>query len=340
LGEEGEAGMEKVKWKVGKVIDAHSHYRGREPVEHYLKIIELAGYTKVCLLGGTVQGGSAFELKKKQPGQFYNFAQVEHDPAKVKLGDGAYLVKQVEQLMDMGFDGLKMMEGKPAYRKESKKVGADFMPLALDHRYFHPFWEYLQDRSIPITMHLADPVDWWKGEDPKTAMYRGMEPQEEYFRQAISFMYRYPRLRMTFAHFMFMGPQLDRLGDLFSRFQLMRVDMAMADEYLYYMSDNPEKSRDFCIKWQDRILYGTDISDHNSLRHGRSKAEILRLFLETDETFVNIVQEAMNMQPKRGSNGRLEMHGLNLPVDVLEKILALNFEEFAGKEPKAVAKRP
>ena len=134
-----------------------------------------------------------------------------------------------------------------------------------------------------------------------------------------------------------MGPQLDRLGELFARFPGMRVDMAMGQEFLYYLSDDPDKAREFYITWQDRILYGTDISDHNSLRLARAKAETLRLFLETDETFVNLTSAAMDRPPSVGSNGRVELHGLSLPQDVLERVMWRNFEEFAGEAPKPLS---
>ena len=320
--------MDRVIWKVGRVIDAHSHFRGKEPVPHYYEILDLAGHDRVCLLGGTAKDSETLARKRERPDRFYCFGQVVHHPDQVSRGDGGYLVKQVEALMAMGYDGLKMMEGKPQFRKLSATPAPGYVPLALDHRYFEPLWTALEERQTPITLHLADPIDWWTAPG---ALYRdGYEPQEEYFRQAIACLERHPRLRINFAHFMYMAPHLDRLVEWFGRFPNMRVDMAMGDEFLYYLSDDPDRAREFYIRWQDRILYGTDISDHNSLRHGRAKAEILRLFLETDETFVNIVQEAMGRPPSKGSNGRLELRGLHLPQAVLEKVLALNFEAFAG----------
>lgn len=315
--------MERIRWKVGKVIDAHVHYRHREPVAHYNQILDLVAYTKANILTGW--GEKELDRKREQPGKFYTFGMLPHDPAKLEAGDGAYRAELLEKQMARGYDGVKMMEGKPAWSQQWKTP-------PIDHDYFRPFWEKAEAMDVPITMHMADPVDyWWPG---KEGSYANLPPQEECFRQTEAVLKRHPKLRIAFAHFLFLSPHLDRLGDLFARFPKMRVDMALADEYLYYCSDNPEKSREFFIRWKDRILYGTDISDHNSLRLAHAKAEMIRLFLETDETFTSLRDKAGDQPPTPGSNGRTELHGLYLPQDALECILWRNFEAFAGAQPR------
>jgi len=330
---------ETIRWKVGKVIDAHVHFRGVEPVPHFYRILDIVGYDKVCILGGTAEGGPALERKADQSARFYAFGRLQHDRDKARRGDGAYLVGQVEQMRALGYDGLKMLEGKPSLRGGTA-TAQDWAPWTLDHRYYAPLWEALEALDRPVTLHVADPVDWWNSADPAVAIYRTEAPQESFFQEAIAVLERHPRLRINFAHFLFMGPQLDRMGDLLSRFPGMRVDMAMGDEFLYYLSDDPERARDFFIRWQDRILYGTDISDRNSLRHAWAKAATLRRFLETGDAFVNPTQEALGQPPQRGSNGRLELRGLDLPPEVLGRVLALNFEAFAGANPMLLPRSP
>ena len=43
--------MDTLKWKVSRVIDAHSHYLGVEPVAHYNRLLEQAGHTHVNIIG-------------------------------------------------------------------------------------------------------------------------------------------------------------------------------------------------------------------------------------------------------------------------------------------------
>jgi predicted TIM-barrel fold metal-dependent hydrolase len=224
-----------------------------------------------------------------------------------------------------------MYEGHPGGR-------ISWMPHKLDHGYFKPFWEFMAEHKVPITSHLANPVEYWKDESLKDA-YKNGAPQEEYFRQAEAVLEKYPTLQISYAHFMFMGPQLDRLGKLFARFPGLRVDLAPGGEYFYYLSDNVSKAREFFIQWQDRILLGTDISDRNAMRLAHAKTDVHRLFLETDETFVLPSSTAMDQPPAAGSNGRTELKGLNLPLAVLEKIMGNNFEVFAGKDPKPLPQK-
>ncbi|MCD6392075.1 MAG: amidohydrolase family protein [Planctomycetes bacterium] len=307
---------------VDRVIDAHVHFRHREPVEHFNAILDLVNYAQANILTGWEP--NSLDRKREQPARFYTFGMLPHDPTKLAAGDGAYRVGLLEDLVAKGYDGVKMMEGKPAWRQQ-------FKTPAIDDDYFRPFWEKAVALDVPITMHMADPVDYWWESRPDS--YCHLDPQEECFRQTEAVLTRHPNLRITFAHFLFMGPQLNRLGDLFARFPTMRVDMALADEYLYYCSDDPETTRAFFITWQDRILYGTDISDHNSLQLAHGKAEMIRLFLETDQTFTSLRDKASGNPPRPGSNGRTELHGLALPVEVLDKVLGRNFESFAGRMP-------
>lgn len=318
--------MEQIRWKVNKIVDAHVHYRHREPAAHFNKILDMVGYARANILTGWEP--QSLDRKREQPDRFYTFGMIPHDPEKLAAGDGAYRPALLEQLVAKGYDGVKMMEGKPAWNQQWKTP-------PIDHDYFRPFWEKAVDLDVPITMHMADPLDFWWPATPNS--YCNLAPQEECFRQTEAVLKRHPSLRITFAHFLFMAPQLDRLADWFGRFPMMRVDMAIGDEFLYYLSDDPQKARNFYITWQDRILYGTDISDHNSLQLAHAKAEMLRRFLETDETFTSLRDKAYGTAPVPWSNGRTELHGLQLPLEVLEKVLGRNFEAFAGSVPKPLA---
>ena len=230
-----------------------------------------------------------------------------------------------EKMLEIGYDGIKMMDGKPYMRRT-------WQPLGVNHPYFNEYWKRAEELDVPITIHCVDPIDYWSPDHPDD--YRDLGTQEDFFQQPLEVLERHPDLRISFAHFFFMGPDLERLGRLFDTYPKMHVDMAMGQEFLYYMSDDPDASRDFCIKYSDRIMHGTDISDRNSLKHGWSKAETLRLFLETDEDFDNLIYEGMGQTPVPGSNGRLKLHGLQLPQDALDNIMWRNFEEFAGPVPR------
>mgnify|MGYP006295159415 CR=1 FL=1 len=317
--------MQKIEWKVDKVHDSHVHYRSREPLEHFVSLLDQASVDKANILGG--RDASCVDRKRAYPGRLYVFGMLTHEAEKVEAGDGEYLVGQVDTIMGWGCDGLKMMAGKPQRRRE-------WMPLDIDHDYFTPLWTKCEADQVPITIHQADPINWWDKDREKS--YHDLPPQEHFHQQAINVMERHPNLRMNFAHFLYLSPQLDRLGDLFGRFPQMRVDLALGDEWLYYCSDDPDKSREFFITWADRIMYGTDTSDHNSPELAWAKAENIRRMFETDQTFHNLRHVVMGREPVPESNGRVELVGMDLPLEVEAKVMATNFEEFAGAEPRPV----
>jgi len=323
--------QEPIRWKVPNVIDAHTHYSGREPIAHYLDNLALCGHHQGVVLtfytvprkdaGAYTYEHAALFQAPPYARRFYLFGGLSHDVEQVARGAGRCLAPQVGALRAAGFAGVKMMEGSPYYKKD--------LPHALDHEYFRPFWEAAEAAGMPITMHLANPVDYWQSES-MAATHRDAAPQEEYFRQAEAVLAAHPRLRINFAHFMFMGPNLRRLGRLFAQYPEMRVDLAPGHEYLYYLSDDVAGARDFFIRWQDRILYGTDVSDVNSLKLARAKAEQVRLFLETDGAFPSPYALAIGKPEMAGSNGRVELQGLALPLPVLEKILCGNVQTWLG----------
>lgn len=331
--------MEPIRWRVDNVIDAHTHYRGEEPIAHYLANLAMVNHAQGIILtcrGNAVEDGGGDAIYrfardfKTGPlaGRFYVYGGLQHDPQRIAQGDGRDFPRQVDVLMSRGLDGIKMMEGSPYWKQ--------WLPHPLDHEYFRPFWAAAEDQQVPITLHLANPMECWRVEENRE-IYRDAEPQEEYFRQAEAVLSAHPRLRITFAHFMFMGPQLERLGRLFGRYPEMRVDLAMGHEYMYYLSDDVVRAREFFIRWQDRILYGTDVSDRNSTHLARAKADQVRLFLETDRAFTSQTSIAMGKPPLVESNGRSELHGLNLPTEALTKILCGNVQALLGKTPKILA---
>lgn len=336
--------MEPIRWRVANVVDAHSHYRGDEPIAHYLENLAMAGHTQVVILTcrGNAQedgGGDAVYRffpdfqRAPQAGRFFVYGGLLHTRDGIARGDGRDFPRQVRELQARGFAGIKMMEGSPYWKS--------WLPHPLDHEYFRPFWDAAEETRVPITLHLANPISSWRSDAPADrAMYRDAEPQEEYFRQAEAVLAAHPRLRITFAHFMFLAPQLDRLSRLFGRYPEMRVDLAMGHEYMYYLSDDVPKARQFFIQWADRILYGTDVNDRNSTRLARAKADQVRLFLETDQTFTSQTSIAMNQPPLVESNGRSELHGLNLPQNVLEKILRDNALSLLGTAPRRLGDVP
>ena len=87
----------------------------------------------------------------------------------------------------------------------------------------------------------------------------------------------------------------------------------------------------FFIKYQDRIIFGTDIMKLAEIKTSMNRVWVVRNFLESSKEFYT---------PK-GSEEILFWHkepfcGLGLPENVLRKIYYGNFQKMWGKKPRKV----
>ena len=81
-------------------------------------------------------------------------------PAKAEEMVGMSLVEQLEELTEIGFDGIKMLEGKPNLYK---KVGSP-----LDGELFEPVFERMEKEGTYILMHAIDPHSFWTDDNEES----------------------------------------------------------------------------------------------------------------------------------------------------------------------------
>ena len=119
---------------------------------------------------------------------------------------------------------------------------------------------------------------------------RAFRRNSKYSRRAITGVRaKYPNLRMVGVHLGSMEKNLDEIMRHFNQFPNFAVDVAARMDYL--MIAPREKTRDFFIKNQDRILYGTDLdliptaNIHESLKEWKATYARDWKFLATDKTF-------------------------------------------------------
>jgi hypothetical protein len=103
------------------------------------------------------------------------------------------------------------------------------------------------------------------------------------------------------------------------------IPFAAALEMLHNFTKRPEEARDFFLKYQDRIIFGTDFAPGGL----PSRIWVVRNFLETDEEF-HVPTDERLFWPDH----RTMIRGLALPREVLDKIYAGNFRRVAGPEPR------
>ena len=120
---------------------------------------------------------------------------------------------------------------------------------------------------------------------------------------------RHPKLRVVGAHLGSMELDIDEIARHFDRYPNFAVDTAARMEYL--MLQPREKVRDFLVKYQDRVLYGTDgvFQLYDSTANARKEWEGT---YARDWKFL-ATEESLEYQGRK-------IQGLKLPVSVLRKI--------------------
>jgi hypothetical protein len=320
---------------VDGITDCHVHMRGVDTEERMLAILEATGIEKMGLVAiqNEAAGAGLAEpllVKAGHPDDFYVLAGLNHAE---KLSGGEVetpsLAEQVDRFVEMGCDGIKMIEGKPTSRQK--------LDIPVTDPYYADYWARVEELGLPIIWHVNDPEEFWDPDKiPGWARERdwGYGPddvqKEELYAEVDQVLQRYPGLQVAFAHFYFLSADLPRAGRFLEEHPNVRFDLAPGIEMLYNISRDPDAGRDFFIRYAERIVFGTDLASRLTVEEGRIRAGIVFRWLETEDEF-RVPEEADFLlgPPDDGI-----IRGMGLPDDVLQAIYRDNFAGMAGAEPK------
>lgn len=331
-----------------KIIDGHVHYAHYAYQDSLMRLLDKAGIDKLAVVCTPDEQRlslvpDALLLKAAYPDRVYVFGGL--DISSLFMAPdiaGEAFAHYVDVLRGLGADGVKMIEGKAEMRKR--------LPIPdFDDPVYAPYWEKMADLGMPLIFHVNDPEEFWDADKvPGWAREMGWFygdgsyiDNEDQYRQVLAVLDRHPSLKVAFAHFFFLSAQLDRLAEYLDRYPNMHVDLTPGIEMYFNFAREPEKTREFFIKYQDRIIYGTDIGARALLRdreagieaeESLARIEVVRGFLENDGPF-NLTHAGFLFGGREA-----EFYGINLPEDVLDKIYYQNFERFAGAAPKPLNK--
>lgn len=319
-----------------EISNSHLHFESLPLLQASYEALREMGHVKFGIVSCTNinsvnKNPEAMCFKQTYPGRTFIFGGLDYsnvlkDPSIANKD----LERQVLALAEMGFDGIKIIETKPSRAKH--------MPFQIDDPEYENFFACLEENQMPMVWHVADPIDLWNEKvAPPVAREKGWlysdgtyPTQEELFQRAERVMHKFRRLNIILPHFYFMSSELDRLSELFEEYPNVNIDLGPGTEMFIHLSKHVEKSREFFIRYQDRILFGDDdefSGDTVSIHHVLNKNVFMRRFLETNESMV-LPEGDENFLQRHG-----EVHGLNLPEDVLRKIYSENFNRIIGVQP-------
>jgi predicted TIM-barrel fold metal-dependent hydrolase len=151
--------------------------------------------------------------------------------------------------------------------------------IFIDDPRFEPVIRHLEEIGLPLIAHQGEPLNCWLPleqmttendrsyfrDHPQYHMY--LHPEEPSYEMLMAardrFVAFHPKLVFVGAHMASLEWSVDRLAGFLDRFPNANVDIAARMTQIQYQSVRDHKRvRDFFVKYQDRLLYGSDIADN------------------------------------------------------------------------------
>jgi hypothetical protein len=315
------------------VIDSHNHLFGDVPADQLIEVMDQTGVevfvnvTGNCSMpfdekGYTIRrrdlGVFMDDYVSRYPGRFAAFTMAEF----ARWGDfrlqisGSFVQECITSLegdVRRGACGLKI----------TKELGLAFQDekgamLAIDDRRLYPIWRRAGELGIPVLIHTSDPVGFFLPADgenehfPTLLKYPGWGfagshySKGELLDQRTHIIADNPGTIFICPHVANNPEDLDWVASLLDAHSNLFIDLsARMDE----LGRQPYSSRDFFLRYQDRVLFGSDMP----LSPGMYRSYFR--FLETRDEYFDYP----------GYLGepvitRWKIYGLSLPDEVLEKI--------------------
>jgi len=226
-----------------------------------------------------------------------------------------------------GIHGLKLWKNISLGMKD--KAGK-YIPI--DDPRLKPIWDWAAELNLPIVIHIADPVAFFRPVDqynerweelqghPDWSFYKpGLFTFEELMEQQENMLAQNPDTTFIIAHGGSYSENLGWVAQCLDKYPNMYIDTAAR---LAEFGRQPYTSRKFFTKYQDRILFGTDC--------GPGWYEHLRYY-EFFETWNEYFDYGSGEIP---GQGRWKIYGIHLDDEALEKIYYKNAARILGLEVK------
>ena len=197
-----------------------------------------------------------------------------------------------------------------------------------------PVIEFIKSKNLPVTGHLGEPRNCWLplnemtvssdssyfARNPHYHMF--LHPEYPSYEDQINardhLLEKHPDLKFIGCHLGSLEWNVDSLAGRLDKFPNMVVDMSARICHLQYQSaKDRERVRDFCIKYQDRLLYGTDVGESGTSNPEGFKNRMHETWMDDWKYFTS--EEEMTSDKFRGT-----FKGLRLPKNVVDKIFREN----------------
>ena len=232
---------------------------------------------------------------------------------------------RIDEIIDEGAVGIKVWKNIGMELKD--ETGKMVM---LDDRRLAPVFQHLEQQQIVLLNHIGEPKNCWLPVEKMTVLndreYFQNHPQyhmyqhpelpsyEQQIASRDAMLERYPNLPFVGVHMASLEWSVDELGRFLDRFPTAMIDLAARMGQVQYQSNRDrEKVRRFFIEYQDRLIYGSDVSQSAEQSVEEFNTGVHALWLR-DWRYLNTSQ--VFKVPELNES----VKGLALPKAVVDKI--------------------
>lgn len=208
--------------------------------------------------------------------------------------------------------------------------------IRIDDPKISPVADRVEQLGLAFIAHQGEPHNCWLPLDQMTTdndrEYFAAHPQyhmylhpempgyEDQIKHRDDFVAAHPHLRFVGAHLGSLEYDVDRIAAFLDRFPNANVDLAARMSQVQYQSVRDyDKVRNFFIKYQDRLLYGTDLT----INPGDDPAQFKQ---EAHGFWTRDWRYLATGESQRVEIIKADVKGLALPKAVIDKIYYSNAE--------------
>lgn len=276
---------------------------------------------------------TASALKKSWPGKFVFLGTFTVDD----FGEQGFtdnVIKRIDHCKNAGASGIKIWKNVGMTLKDSFDEY-----VMIDDPRLDSIFIFMVENKIPVMGHMGEPRNCWLPlhEMNDSSNYRYYKSHPEYhmylhpeapsYKDQIdardNLLNKFPDLIFTAAHLGSLEWDVDEIAKRLDRFPNMNIDLSARIAHLQYQSIiDYDKVRNFMIKYQDRIMYGTDITINENQTDPDAILQRLLDRWQSNWSYLatDVTQEINDItQPVKG---------LKLPKEVIDKIYNTNADYF------------
>ena len=292
------------------IIDAHTHV-GAGP--ETAKLVESARLYGVVRIVGITSLNNRMLLDEEFP-EYFDYAlnldyRNKDDPKRFERDN----LNLIETAARRDFKVVKFWY-KPTFNADQK--------MKLDDNRLTAVFDRMGELGLTGLVHIADPDCWF---DTAYADVERFGTKAGQYAQLENMLRRHPKTNMIGAHMAGHPEDLNHLSQLLETYPNLYLDNSATKWVSREVSLNPERSRDFFIRWADRILFGTDLVVRGGwpVEMYSSRYWIHRVLWESSVVCDLPIEDPDNP-------GKQTLVGIDLPEDVLRKLYYQNAVSLLG----------